>query len=136
MLARFAIQIRKAQSQSATPPRGQHLSIICSSRFPAHHPKCKSVAFKTFALLHLISTTSCSIKLRDANPSSSSFQKKDFVNKLLWQCLGTTLLPKLLTLHICFVHSPPSLPGIAGQRPANTQALASSNLKFSRHGQN
>ena len=38
-------------------------------------------------------------------------------NKLLWQWLGTTLLPKLLTLHICFVHSPPPLPGIIGQRP-------------------
>ena len=42
---------------------------------------------------------------RDASPPSSSFQKID--NKLLCQCLGTTLLPKLLTLHICFVHSPP-----------------------------
>ena len=52
---------------------------------------------------------------------------KKIDNKLLWQCLGTTLLPKLLTLHICFVHSPPPLPGINGQRPANTQALASSN---------
>ena len=131
----IAFQNRKAQSKSATPPRGRHLSTICSNHSPAHHPKCKPCTSKTFAPLHLINATSCSIKQRDASPPSSSFQKK-IDNKLLWQCLGTTLLPKLLTLHICFVHSPPSLPGIAGQRPANTQALASSNLKFSRHGQN
>ena len=136
MLARFAIQIRKAQSKSATPPRGQHLSTICSSHSLAHHPKCKSCAFKTFAPLHLINATSCSIKQRDANPPSSSFQKKGFDNKLLWQCLATTLLPKLLTLHICFVHSPPPLPGINGQRTANTQALASSNFQFLRRVQN
>ena len=43
-LARFAIQIRKAQSKSATPPRGRYLSIICSSNSPSHHPKCKSCA--------------------------------------------------------------------------------------------
>ena len=126
-LARFAIQIRKAQSKSATPPRGRHLSTICSSHSPAHHPKCKSCASETPAPLHLINATSCSIKQSDASPPSSSFKKKDVDNKLLWQCLGTTLLPKLLTLHICFVHSPPPLPGIIGQRPANTQALASSN---------
>ena len=134
-LARFAIQIRKAQSKSATPPRGRHLSTICSSHSPAHHPKCKSCASETVAPLHLINATSCSIKLRDASPPSSSFQKK-IDNKLLWQCLGTTLLPKLLTLHICFVHSPPPLPGINGQRPANTQALASSNFQFLRRVQN
>ena len=133
-MARFAIQIRKAQSKSATPPRGRHLSTICSSHSPAHHPKCKSCASETFAPLHLINATSCSIKQRDASPPSSPLQKND--NKLLWQCLGTTLLPKLLTLHICFVHSPPPLPGINGQRPANTQALASSNFQFLRRVQN
>ena len=77
-LARFAIHIRKAQSKSATPPRGRHLSIICSSHSPAHHPKCKSCASETFAPLHLINATSCSIKQRDASPPFSSFQKKGF----------------------------------------------------------
>ena len=76
-LARFAIQIRKAQSKSATPPRGRHLSTICSSHSPAHHPKCKSCASKTFAPLHLVNATSCSIKLMDASPPSSSFKNKN-----------------------------------------------------------
>ena len=75
-LARFAIQIRKAQSKSATPPRGRHLSTICSSHSPAHHPKCKSCASETFAPLHHINATSCSIKQRDASPPSSPLQKK------------------------------------------------------------
>ena len=38
---------------------------------------------------------------------STVFFLQKIDNKLLWQRLGTTLLPKLLTLHICFVHSPP-----------------------------
>ena len=126
----------KGAIKTATPPRSRHhLSTICSSHSPAHHPKCKSCASETLAPLHLINATSCSIKQRNANPQSSSFQT-NIDNKLLWQCLGTTLLPKVLTLHICFVHSPPSLPGINGQRPANTQALASSNFQFSRRVQN
>ena len=75
-LARFAIHIRKAQSKSATPPRGRHLSTICSSHSPAHHPKCNSCASDTLSPLHLINTTSCSIKHTNASPPSSSFQKK------------------------------------------------------------
>ena len=88
-LARFAIQIRKAQSKSATPPRGRHLSTICSSHSPAHHPKCKSCASETFAPLHLINATSCSIKQRDASPPSSSFQKKSTAN-----CFGNAWAPR------------------------------------------
>ena len=87
-LARFAIQIRKAQSKSATPPRGRHLSTICSSLFPAHHPKCKSCASDTLSLLHLINATSFSIELRDANPLSSSY-KKSTTN-----CFGNAWAPR------------------------------------------
>ena len=100
----IAFQNRKAQSKSATPPRGRHLSTICSSHSPAHHPKCKSCASETVAPLHLINANSCSIKQRDASPPSS-FQKNRQQTALAMP--GHHAQSKLLTLHICFVHSPP-----------------------------
>ena len=103
------------------PRTSSQMQILCVRNF------CTSASHK------------CNFVLNQAKGRKSAvffFPKKDFDNKLLWQCLGTTLLPKLLTLHICFVHSPPPLPGINGQRPANTQALASSNFQFLRRVQN
>ena len=92
---------------------------------------------KRMTILHASASHKCNIVLNQAQGRKSAvffFLKNR--QQLLWQCLGTTLLPKLLTLHICFVHSPPPLPGTNGQRPANMQALASSNFQLSRRVQN
>ena len=61
----------------------QTVKLLCfvfcfvSSCCSAVAPKCKSCASETFAPLHLINATSCSIKQRDASPPFSSFQKKN-----------------------------------------------------------